>query len=296
MATCPFHTMVDYVSVTLSFNLVRGVFFCFSCKTKGNLRTFLRDLGQDTQWVEANYGVLNERLEKLAPDVPEPLQPTTQEALPEALLGLFDQPPLPLIEEGFSEELLKALEVGIDSDHQRITFPIRDHQGRLMGISGRTLNPHAAQRYKVYSTEYAAWGLRPRNTDKSHYLWNLHRFYKPRLKSMPDDVPIVVTEGYKACLKVVENGHSTTCALQGSYLSPQQLWLLETLGCPVYLMLDNNAAGRNGTFYAGDKLSRSLPTFVVPYGTEQPDRLRPTEQATALNSVIPYQLWATERN
>ena len=47
MATCPFHTMVDYVSVTLSFNLVRGVFFCFSCKTKGNLRTFLRDLGQE---------------------------------------------------------------------------------------------------------------------------------------------------------------------------------------------------------------------------------------------------------
>jgi DNA primase len=64
-------------------------------------------------------------------------------------------------------------------------------------------------------------------------------------------------------------------ALLGTYVSWEQQWILERMGAPVYLFLDNNYPGQKGTRNGIKSLSKSLPVKVVEY----PQRLLEDEDA-----------------
>src|SRR5208282_4476710 len=96
--------------------------------------------------------------------------------IPEHLLGIFDRvaPDKWAVEEGLDPILVKKFDVGVDLDHQRITFPLREMSGKLVGISGRDFTNQSAAKYKVYDKEYAKWGFEKHETYKSQLLWNAH--------------------------------------------------------------------------------------------------------------------------
>jgi DNA primase len=297
-AVCPFHTKADgspernpsfYMSTT------SGLFFCHSCKAKGNLRHFLKAMGVSTPALRTQYGHLLDAAAKEAPSKTDPTRKrvvTTEEPLPESLLGIFDKCPLDLIKEGFTEETLQEFDVGFDEQHMRITFPLRDLAGRLVGISGRTVvgNP---RRYKIYDSEYKAWGLPMRQVPKmGEILWNADRIY-PEVY-FGRDVPLVVVEGFKACMWLHQAGIKNVVALCGSYLKEGQQWLLEHLGGLVYIMLDNGDAGATGAQQCGAALSKSLKTRMVFFreSANQPTDLGQEEIVEALGKADDYYLWA----
>lgn len=288
MALCPFHPD-ETPSFTMS--LTRGVYLCFSCKESGSLTTFLRAMGVSRARIDTEYKYILEDIERYRPKKADPLRVApAAPPLPEAILGLFEYCPTALLQEGFEESLLAKLDVGYDKVHERITFPLRDERGRLIGISGRTVTDERP-RYKVYDTEYEVWGLPARDTKKRSIIWNLHNVF-PHVY-FANDQSVVVVEGFKACMKLMQSGIKNTIALLGSYMSKEQQWAIERLGARTYyLMLDNDDAGFAGRESIGRTLSKSLSDVrVVQYEADQPSDLEGEEIADALATATEYHLW-----
>jgi 5S rRNA maturation endonuclease (ribonuclease M5) len=298
-AICPIHRKPDGSperSPSFTLSLVNGMWQCWSCKEKGTLQRLIT-LVSDGYHVTKLYEDLFEDLRKQrALERPAYLASNyvTNNPLPEAVLGFFDKCPLTMLDEGFTEETLRRFEVGFDEKHLRVTFPIRDIDGTLMGVSGRTVVDDVP-RHKVYDVEYEAYGLiRQKPARKSMTLWNGHTLY-PALVSTFNPEPIVVVEGFKACMWLWQAGIKNVVALLGSTLSRVQKWLLERIGAPVYLMSDNDAAGRKARREIGEQLAASLPLYVVEYEYNQPSDIPPGQLNDIFNKSQNYYNWAVNK-
>ena len=290
MALCPFHDNRDTPSFTMS--LSKGLFYCFSCHERGSLVTFLRAIGVNRAGIEGRYKYVLEELQRSIPThtrsvLLPPLTPNT--FLPESMLGLFDKCPTDLLEEGFDEDLLQSMDVGFDDQHMRITYPLRDLEGHLVGISGRTVTDEKPK-YKVYDKEFKRWDLPEHATQKSHLLWNGHIVY-PQVYLSEDPTFLIVVEGFKACMQIVQAGIPNVVAILGAYMSDLQARQIERMASRVYLMLDNNAAGLGGTVRAG--MALGIPSMVVPYPDEreQPSDLCAEEIELALSCSRDFHRW-----
>jgi DNA primase len=296
-ATCPFHELGDRVTTTFSMSLTRGVWFCFSCHEKGNLQTFLKKVGVGRAIVERKYRYLIDELERSRPPPPDPIRTRilSRDPLPEALLGIFDMCPIGLVNEGFSEEVLQAFDIGYDETHHRMTFPLRDLHGQLVGISGRTIYKEVQPRYKIYDYEYKQWGLAHRETPRAAILWNAHNVY-PEIFFV-NHPKVVLVEGFKACMWVVQAGFQNTVALLGSYLTYEHQWILERMGAEVYVFLDNDPAGWKGREYIGKTLSKSLKVNIVEFdeAIHQPDGMSQEAVLEALSGAQEYHRWTIEK-
>lgn len=271
-ALCPFHADS---TPSFALSLSSGLWICYACGAKGNLRQLLKGLGLNDQAIQVKYGATLSKLQQQRPPRPDPTKPlATKDPLPEEILGLFNLCPLALLDAGFTEETLQYFEVGFDKWHMRITYPMRDLTGQLLGINGRTVEEdESAPRYKVYTHEYAVWGLQEREVvQKSSMLWNAHNLY-PYIQFCQTPELVVLVEGYKACMWVHQAGIPNVMATMGTSLSQEQKWILQKINGPVYLMFDNDAAGWSGMARVGSVISRSLPAYIVEYDAEQPDGL-----------------------
>jgi DNA primase len=304
MALCPFHVKADgseEKNPSFAMSLTNGLWFCHSCQSSGNLFTFLRDIGLSRQQIDLHYRITIDAASKNIPPKLDPLNTSLVSANPieEGVLGIFDNCPLSLLEDGFQEETLRHFGVGFDMHHTRITYPIRDLAGNLVGISGRAM-VDVWPKYKIYEKEYEIFGLPARiNWDKSSCLWNANDVY-PQLFFQNNPSYIVIVEGFKACMWLWQCGIKNVVALVGTYLSPQHQWILERLGAPVYLFLDNNYPGQKGIRKAGDKLTRSLRVNVIEYPERlmdeddaQPDSLTPEEVMAQWHTAASYFTWLT---
>jgi DNA primase len=303
MAVCPFHSKAngqDEKNPSFSMNIYSGLWYCHSCHCRGNLYTFLRDLGMPRADIEFHFKDALEEAAKWLPAKPytmNPIEPVKGEPLEESFLGLFDFCPQLLIDEGFSQEVLRKFDIGFDEKHMRITFPLRDLRGRLVGISGRSVNG-TEPRYKVYDWEYKDFGLPERRTEKRALLYNAHSILPQfALEHDPGSRYVVVVEGFKATLRVAQAGIHNVVALLGSYMANEQQWVIERLGCPVLLMLDNNDAGRRGQLDAGKRLVKSIPRlYVVGYSTPQPSDLHLQAIPDALLGAQPFVSWFLQQS
>lgn len=301
MALCPFH---DDSSASFAMSLLNGVFFCHACHAKGSLRTFLRDMGVPRSVVDQKYKVLLEEARKATPAPPDKMKPGVFDVtpIPDSFLGLLDYTPQSLLSAGFHEATLRHFEVGWDNWHGRITYPIRNINGQLVGVSGRTVHEGVKPRYKIYDGEYKTWDLPPRyGWDKRYILYNAHEVYPAvaLLSGDPRNQHVVVVEGFKAAMWLHQAGMKNVVALLGSYMSWEQRWILEKLSGSVYLFLDNNFAGRDGTIKAGAQLGAgSSGVRVIEYPKRllhdenaQPDSLTPDEVWEQFADAEPYYSW-----
>ena len=301
MAKCPFHRKSNGElerTPSFSVSLTKGVWFCFGCQEKGNLWQLFNRLNRP---IDPRTDAILQGLREYTTPSYDPLRPRLleklDEPLPEKVLGAFDECPVDLVDiDGFSESTLQHFGVGYDRKHARITFPLRDITGVLIGISGRTIvGEHP--RFKVYDKEFADFGLPAREQiRKSTVMWNADKVYQEacfrRLTS-----PVVIVEGFKACMRVWDAGYKNVVALLGVFLSDDQRWVLERIGAPVILMLDQNPAGMKGMMQAGEKLSKSLQVRVAAeYLGDQPSDLCEIEVQEALQEAKSYALWAIENS
>lgn len=320
-AICPFHVKTNGAeerSPSFSMSLSKGVWHCFTCQMSGTFGTFLRDVGISRATITFQFGEILEALRKNHGPLFDPMRPKVVEPdpLPESMLGLFEKCPVHMVDPEaaldldpddpvvFEEELLQQYDVGFDEKHMRITFPIRDLAGGLIGISGRTVVGDLP-RYKVYDTEYEVLGYGARSqTHKGSVIWNAHRVY-PSVFFGSSDQFVLVVEGFRGCLWAIQSGVRNSMALLGSSLSKQQRWILERMGCRVYLMLDNDDAGRralrgqvvNGRKRPGiaEQLVRSLDVSIVQYSGKQPTRLTSEELCAAVNNAVDYYSWVNQK-
>jgi DNA primase len=305
LTTCPFHKDGHEGTPSFSVNAEKGVWHCFTggCPSGGGggIGKMLEMLGKPRSAVEAELAVVRPVLEQaerigksriLNFNAANPDPFAADFVLPEACLGVYLRRPEALLARGFDEGVLFRAGVGVDPESGRTTYPVRDVHGALAGVVGGAAGPHHEPKYLVYGRkEFGEWvgELYPvYECKKGRFLWNLS----------PGGVgykSIIVVEGYKACLWLVQNGFPNTVALMGSAISEEQQRLLHRTGASVVLFLDNDRAGRGATLRVGELLWAPMygKVTVAQYparcaGGEQPDDLGPGDVARALSGAVQY--------
>ncbi len=300
-AICPFHRKPDGSeehNPSFYINRNSGLWLCHACHTHGNFYAFLRSAGVAHLQIISDYKYVLDEARHHSPTQPDsmiPLEPT-RELLDEGLLGLFDYYPHLMAEEGFPAELCRSFDVGFDVKHMRITYALRNTMGQLVGISGRTIID-AVPRYKIYDEEYLDFGLPKRKTEKRALLWNAHNaLVAINAERNPYARKLVVVEGFKGCMRVAQSGISAVVALIGSYMSTEQLNLIAKHAPSIYMMWDNNPAGRHGCLEAVPRLMASTTALrFVEYDAPQPSDLTPEEVRTAIEAAPLFQTWYARR-
>jgi DNA primase len=308
MAACPFHRRADGAAEktpSFAMSLVNGLYFCHSCHAKGGLHRFLKEFGLDSEGIRFRYGLVLEAAAKNINPTPDGgHQEHLWDGAPvdASLLGMFEHDVGHLLPD-FERETLKHFDIGWDGWHHRITYPIQNLTGQLVGISGRTVY-NVRPKYLIYSKEYAAWGLPERkNWDKRVVLWNAHNLLPKMMLNRPGTDYVTVVEGFKAAMWLWQAGVQNVVALLGSYLSWEQKWILERMGAAVYLFLDNNGPGKQGQLGAARSLAKTgLSIHMVQYPPHlrdnedaQPDSLTPQEVRIQVTNAPLYEDWLTRK-
>jgi len=301
MIQCPFHGGGQERTPSLNVSLDQPVWFCHGCKEGGHLSKLLKGMGMPIDMAKrlvdgGNFASTSDgfaRRNGLYRMYEGPNPYRGKFILDEEFLDDYRLTPSELIDAGFLKETLRHFEVGFDYQNLRITYPIRNLFGELIGISGRTV-VDAEPRYKLYRKELVKAAGVPENYElnKEGVLWHAHMLY-PVLYKVSE--PVIITEGFKAAMWLWQAGFHNVVALIGSYLTELHANLLSVLQCPLFLFLDNNEAGIVGTWKACRRL-KANETYVAKYPDlrEQPDDLDPTEVREALSHSHSYAEWIKE--
>jgi len=313
-ACCPLPDHNDR-DPSFAINVRNGLWMCHGCHRSGNLATLLRLIGLRRQTIDRltapvrlelqNY----ERKRQRRKRVDAHKDPRLSEViLPESITGIFDWTPLDLVRAGFDRKLLHELDIGYDRRNERIMFPIRDTYGNLVGYSGRATVRGDAPRYKVYTGGYRDYkgefvpGDYGPEFDEAHpkysilgnhHLWNGYRVYA-EAQHRKRRQPLIIVEGFKGCIWMIQNSCTNTVALMGSHMTKEQHRVLHVIpsSC-VILLLDNDPAGVSATEKIGKWLSKSREVYVGQYPSwaEELEDLNRTGLRNIIESKVRYVQW-----
>lgn len=246
MCRCPFH---DDSSASFQFNIDRGLYYCFACHAKGNIKTFLKHFGGTYREPEIDVADIYAKLDLIDSVSKAPVSPTV---LPESTLKRYAFPTDYWASRGLSDAMQKAFDLGYDPIENEAIIPLRNIDGGLMGVVRRRLEVEYGPKYLYYkgfprkTSLFASWLVAKRQTDI-----------------------VVVTEGSLDAVSVWQSGHPAV-AQYGSSISTEQVVLLRRLGINrVVLFYDNDNAGRDATLHAVRQL-RDFMIYVVKYRDDDP--------------------------
>lgn len=295
---CPIHGEVQGKSKpSFSFHVATGQWHCFSGCGGGSLRSLLKKTGRSGESIDLTMKRLDRFLTKVSKKktVIKPGLFMAKYALPERILGLFEHCPEELLDAGFDEDVLWDHDVGFDQERGWITYPIRDIDGQLAGLVGRTNDPQT--KYKVYTYELEKMGFRGYEISKSDYFWRWDIVYPQTF--FAEEPPVIhIVEGFKAALWLVQNGYENTIATMGTSLSDVQRVFLERLGGTIVWCLDFDPAGQKMVGKNGKKVKGARQLVMTYPDTRrrlQPDDLSPEELHEAIESSLTYSRWMARR-
>ena len=131
--------------------------------------------------------------------------------------------------EGISRESLDKFQVYYDSFSDRLVYPIRNIEGKIVNIGGRTLDPLWKEKKQRKYTYFHSWGT----LDTIYGLVeNMEHILKSR--------EVILFEGCKSVLLADTWGIHNAGAILTSHLNPNQMKILARLGCRVVFALDKD--------------------------------------------------------
>lgn len=223
--------------------------FCHGCKRYGNAITFLAEHEgvspltarrwirdeYDSVWREPEGGATGQWRRRFQnPETGSEVNPPLDEEL------LDDFPSTPQSEEylrqrGFSGRIILDWELGWDPRSEMVTIPVRDDEGRLVGIKGRAVDPEAKPKYKAIgdaTSSYTRYGFP--TYEKSRVVFGLDRV---------DPGWLVVCEGELNVIALHQMNVTNAVGIAGSNLSEIQAALLINKADEITLWLDEDQAG-----------------------------------------------------
>lgn len=136
--------------------------------------------------------------------------------------------------EGISRESLEKFQVHYDGFSDRLVYPIRNMEGKIVNIGGRTLDPEWKEKKQRKYTYFYPWG-------KMNTIYGLPENREHILKSHE----IILFEGCKSVLLADTWGIRNTGAILTSHLNPDQMKILASLGCRAVFALDKDVRIRD---------------------------------------------------
>ncbi len=304
---CPFHGGGQEKTPSMGVSREKPLYHCYACHAAGHISQLMRHFGAsrdviDIYIAQANLGSKHEKgkVGKVGTKILLGEDPFRGKfILDDEIIDRYRLAPRELLNAGYSKNTLKHFEVGFDRENLRITYPLRNLYGDLVGISGRTV-AGLEPRYKIYTRELVARtdfhvpATYTMDAVKEAILWHAH-IIRPIL--FHEDGAIIVTEGFKAAMWTWQSGYQNVTALIGSSLTEFHAEILATYTKEVFLFLDNNEAGLKGTYYAAMRLERKglIPLIArYPDQRQQPDDLEPEEITEAFQNARSFREWRQE--
>lgn len=136
--------------------------------------------------------------------------------------------------EGISECSLNRFDVRYDGFSNCLVYPIRNPDGKIVNVGGRTLDPNWKEKKIRKYTYFHSWGEL-----KTIYGLAENRDFIEKSRE------IILFEGCKSVLLADTYGIHNAGALLTSHLNPNQMKLLIELGCRVVFALDKDVTVRN---------------------------------------------------
>ena len=173
-----------------------------------------------------------------------------------------------LLKKGYTEKeivdlsLANKLDNGLsDLFRNRITFPINDDKGNVVGFSARIFNNESTNKY-INSRENILF-------KKGNILFNYDKCRNEVSKSKS----VIICEGQMDAIRVYSSGIKNVCATMGTALTKDHIKLIKRLNSKVILMMDNDEAGEKSTLINGELLvNENIEVLVVRLsGEKDPD-------------------------
>ena len=175
-----------------------------------------------------------------------------------------------------------------DTNAGRITFPLQDQNGQVVGFSARQIEKDGSEKYKN-SPETPLF-------HKSDILYNYHN----AKNSARHDGYCYLLEGFMDVIALDKIGIKSAVAIMGTSLTNSHIDLLRKLRCEIRICLDGDFAGLKGMMKIINQLEEAaVPFRLVNYGDDprDPDEILQQEGSQALwdkmNNLfdaLPFQL------
>jgi DNA primase len=143
-----------------------------------------------------------------------------------------------------------------DRFRNRLLFPIRTREGRVVGFGGRALGD-AMPKY-LNSPQSVIF-------DKSTLLYGLDLAQE----AIRRDDQVVIVEGYMDAIAAHQYGYPNVVAAMGTAVTEQQIGLVKRLSRNIVLALDADAAGQGATVRSLEMLPGALDQELTPIGAER---------------------------
>ena len=263
-AECPFkdlHMGHTDNNPSLTVNLLKGVYYCNTCHSKGNIHTMYRHLEHKTP--EEAWFDLGDTLKIPRPDGTKPARPDVDTGLIQeyhaALLSLTG--PLRDVlktRRGLTDDTLNTFMLGWDGE--RVTIPIYDEYNTLVNF----------RRYKWNSTEDQYKVLNYEDEQGNKY-GEVRIFGIDRLLDENTEY-VVRSEGEMDRIISEQHGFPTACPTSGAgTFKPEWVKYFRNLK-RLYLAQDNDEAGRNATKRLCEKLCKVVDVYVVNWPENFPEK------------------------
>lgn len=227
---CPFHTESK---PSLSFDLDKGIFYCFGCGTKGDIVDFVSRIEKINKLkaLQKIQSIAKNSFNSKSLEIKRPNKDWVEEAKKEYLsYNLIDwSMPNYLTKRGFIPKALNVFEIRVNplSDYIYV-IPLYE-KGKFKGYVKRTKD-NRSNKY-LYN-----FGFRRRLTLVGTYF-----------KS--EEFPILITEGILDFLKAKQYHTKNTICLLGWKASVQQIRKLKKCTNIIIAALDNDKKGKEGIEY-----------------------------------------------
>lgn len=249
---CPWH---DDRTGKLYVNAHSGLYYCMRCGAKGSLEKMqVRPtvLGSDD---------VRETIRRMKRNQ------TPTQFYPETWLDKFDFPhDYWTVERGLPEQIVKDFRLGYDPFTNRMTIPLRDVRGRILGVTYRRLD-----------------GGKPKYLHPKGFPIGKHLFGAWMVR---DERKVALVEGQVDAIRCWSE-RVPALGLMGARLTRDQLTVLKRLAVKtVVLLLDNDAAGVKGAVSVSEALEGSgLRVLIGHYRSYWLDSEGPIKDPDGLSGV-----------
>lgn len=181
--------------------------------------------------------------------------------------------------EGINRDSLNRFQVYYDSFSDRLVYPIRNMDGKIVNIGGRTLDPQWKEKNQRKYCYFYAWGT----MDTIYGLVE-------NMEYILDKKEVIIFEGCKSVLLADSWGVRNCASLLTSHLNPHQMKILAKLGCRVVFALDKDVNIRK------DHNIEKLRRYVnVEYLFDKDDLLEPKDAPVDKGSDVFKKLYSERR-
>lgn len=266
-AHCPKH--VDNTP-SLLFSKDTNSYHCFSCERSGKMIGFLIDyegLSFDDA-VEKAASIANLDLSKMCKSQTvaflkkcrnyrlskQSKHKQDHETIPNTVLSKFSKESAKeWVDEGIKPEVMDLFGVMIDENSNRIVYPVRDIDGRLINIKGRT----RYQNYKAFKL--------PKYTN--YYPVGAMDYFQGLDITIPyvrQEKEIIIFESVKSVMKAYGWGYRNCASAEKHTLTPEQIELIIKLNVNVVLAYDSDIDYRNNDVRSNiNKLRRITNVYII---------------------------------